>query len=97
MNERISDESISELNSSETSIHLVLNFWIDHECLDTQDEIDDMLEYCRSGSFGDWTDDITDILMGIIHAEFNDPPYGSPISQLPRPTGVMLDTGVTYD
>jgi transcriptional regulator with XRE-family HTH domain len=93
---QISKESVEKLQDLASSIDVKLTFWFDDDYFETEEEVLELIHYCETGEFDDFTDQCIDELLSMIHTEFFDPPYQSRMGQLDRPMGIVLDTNVTY-
>ena len=94
---QISKESLDKLQDLASSISIKFTFWFDEDHFETEEEVLELINYCELGEFDDFTDHTVDEILNIIHTEFFDPPYQSPMGQLDRPMGIVLDTNVTYE
>jgi Fe-S-cluster formation regulator IscX/YfhJ len=93
---QISKESMEKLQDLASSISVKLTFWFDDDHFETEEEVLELISYCELGEFDDFTDCCIDEILDTIHTEFFDPPRQSPMGQLDRPMGIMLDTSVSY-
>jgi len=93
---QISKESMEKLQDLASSISVKLTFWFDEDHFETEEEVLELINYCELGEFDDFTDRCIDEILDTIHTEFFDPPYQSPMGQIERPMGVVLDTSVSY-
>jgi len=94
---QISKENMEKLQDLASSINVKLTFWFDDDHFETEEEVLELINYCELGEFDDFTDHCVDEIIETIHTEFFDPPQHSPMGQLNRPLGIMLDTSVTYE
>jgi hemerythrin len=94
---QISKESMEKLQDLASSMSIKFTFWFDDDHFETEEEVLELINYCELGEFDDFTDLCIDEMLNTIHTEFFDPPYQSPMGQLDRPMGIMLDTSVSYE
>ena len=92
-----SASSVERLSECMTAISLKLSFWFDQDYFETDEEIEEVIHYCESGEMDEFTDACIDEFLSMIHEHFFDPPFQSPLGNIDRPMGIILDSHITYD
>ena len=93
----LSKGSMEKLQELSSEITIKFNFKFEDDMFETEEEVEEVIQYCESGEFDDFTDRCIDEILNLVHTEFFDPPWASPMGQIDRPMGVILDTNIFYN
>ncbi|HCC81116.1 MAG TPA: hypothetical protein DEQ25_07400 [Methylophaga sp.] len=93
----ITRETAESLEESISSINIHLTFSFDTTYFHTEEEAEEIIHYYEEGEFADFTDTCIDELIELIHTEFFNPSHQSPFNPIDKPTGIHLDTGISYE
>ncbi len=93
----ITREGLDRLHDCATSISMKLSFWFDEDHFESDEEIQEIINFCESGEMDEFTDACIDEFLNMMHEHFFDPPYQSPLGSIDRPLGVTLDSHISYE